>query len=227
MTGSDNAAAWGLPGVLDFFADERNTSDKVYPSEWFFLHQHLREGITVLDVGCAQGGFAAVLGEHLADFAYTGVDINAAMVDRARAAHPDHRFLVTGEGDLSPLEDQTFDLVLVLGILHLHEAWRDTLAAAWARTAGALIFDLRETDGPTVEDRTRAWFRMDFAGGGGEHGETILPYNLINAGEALAEARRLCPGAANLSRYGYLHAPRGSAVLPVDQVLAETWCAER
>ncbi|MCB2100608.1 MAG: class I SAM-dependent methyltransferase [Rhodobacterales bacterium] len=224
---ADNAAAWGLPGVLDFFASERDSAAKVYPSEWFFLRQHLREGVSVLDVGCAQGGFAAVLGESLSAFTYTGVDISAAMVARARERHPGHRFLTVPEGDLSPLGGETFDLVLVLGILHLHEAWRDTLAAAWARTGGAMVFDLRETEGPSIEDKDRARFTMAFGGDGAEYERTVLPYNLINASEALAESRRLCAGAARLSRFGYLHAPSAAARLPVDAVLTETWCAER
>ena len=54
---SDNAEAWGLPRVLDFFSDHRNTSDQVYESEWFFIKDRLREGMSLLDVGSALGGF--------------------------------------------------------------------------------------------------------------------------------------------------------------------------
>ena len=82
--GNDNAAAWGLPGVLDFFSRHRTTSEDVYPSEWLFLKDRLRDGMSVLDVGCAQGGFASVLDEHLGDFSYTGLDINSEMIALAR-----------------------------------------------------------------------------------------------------------------------------------------------
>ena len=142
-----NASAWGLPNVLRFFDQARTTSADVYPSEMHFLENCLQEGISVLDVGCAQGGFATVLSEHLADFSYTGVDISETMIDVAAEKHPTHQFYCCPEGDLSVLSNRQFDLVLVLGILHLHEAWRQTLAAAWAHTKNAIIFDLRLTRG--------------------------------------------------------------------------------
>lgn len=229
MTGSahHNAAAWGLPGVLGFFDKARASTDQVYPSEWLFLKDRLREGMTVLDVGCAQGGFAAVLAEHLRDFRYTGVDVNADMLARARDRFPGHRFLQVAEGDYDILGDETFDLVLVLGILHLHETWRDTLVEGWRRSKGSLILDLRETDGPTVEDKSVSYFRMDFGGGDSRHGETVLPYILVNSAEALATVRRLCPGARRISHYGYLHPVSGSAVTPVAEAMANVWCIER
>lgn len=225
--GGTDAEAWGMPGVLDFFNTARGTSAQVYESEWVFLTQLIRPGLRVLDVGCAQGGFASVLAEHLQDFSYTGVDVNAAMIERARARHPAHRFEVVPEGDLAVLGERRFDVVLVLGILHLHERWRATLAAAWARTAGALLFDLREIAGPTVEDRERSWFQMDFGGGDDRHRQTRLPYNLINSAEALSFVRATCPEARRVSQYGYLHPVSGSARVPVTEVMANVWCVQR
>lgn len=222
-----NAAAWSLPRVVDFFATHRTGTADVYASERFFIEPRLKPGIRVLDVGCAQGGFASVLAEHLTDFEYTGVDISADMIAAARARHPKHAFHQVDEGTLGPARDRQFDLVLVLGILHLHEKWRDTLAAAWGATAGSLIFDLRETDGPTIADKERSYMRMDFHGGDARHAETRVPYIVLNAGEALGAARTICDGAKRLSRYGYLHAATASATTPVAEVMASVYCAER
>jgi SAM-dependent methyltransferase len=221
------AEAWGLPRVLDFFAEHRATTSEVYPSEWFFLKDLLAEGISVLDIGCAQGGFAGVLSEHLRSFTYTGIDINPAMVEAAKAKHPGHRFLCLPEGDTGALGDETFDLVLVLGILHLHENWRATLASGWRHAKGAMLFDLRETDGPSLEDKRVSFFAMDFNGGGAQHEAAHLPYVVLNAGVALSEARRLTPGAAKLARYGYLHPPSGAARTPLDLVMTNVYCARR
>jgi len=183
---ADNASAWGLPRVVDFFSSHRNTSEQVYDSEWFFLKDRLSEGMSVLDVGSALGGFAAILAEHLGEFRYTGVDISAEMVARARELHPDHAFQHVAEGDLSALGDQRYDLVLVLGILHLHEAWRETIREAWAHTGGCLILDIRQCAGASIEDRARSWFQMDFNGGGDSHQRARLSYNVINAGRRSA-----------------------------------------
>lgn len=226
MTG--NAAAWGLPGVLGFFDTARASTGQVYASEWFFLKEKLAEGVSVLDVGCAQGGFAGVMAENLQDFRYTGIDIALEMIERARERHPRHVFHhIPENAPWDALGDETFDLVLVLGILHLHEGWRETIARAWARTRGTLILDLRETDGPTLEDKARSWFQMDFGGGGGEHGETRLPYVLVNSAEALSTVRRLCPEARRISHFGYLHPVSGSARTPVAEAMANVWCIER
>lgn len=224
---TDNAAAWGMPGVLDFFARERSTTDGLYPSEWFFIKDCLKEGVSVLDIGCAQGGFAKVLGENLKRFTYTGVDVNPAMVAAARARHPNHRFLDVGESDYSALGAERFDLVLVLGILHLHESWRETLAAAWAHTNGALILDLRETDGESIENKARSYFRMNFNGAAADHAATRLPYIVVNTAEALATVRGHCAGATRLARYGYMHPVSSSANCPLNEVMASAYRIDR
>jgi SAM-dependent methyltransferase len=222
-----NADAWSMPGVLGFFDTERRTTAQVYASEWFFLKDRLREGVGVLDVGCAQGGFASVLEENLTSFGYTGIDISAAMIERARTRHPRQRFEAVSEADWSPLGAETFELVLVLGILHLHESWRDTIARAWTHTAGSLILDLREHDGPTIEDKAVSSLRMDFGGNSAAYAETQVPYVLVNSAEALATVRRLTPGARRISHFGYLHPVSGSASCPVAEAMANVWCIER
>lgn len=222
------AAAWELPGVLGFFDTARSTTGQVYASEWFFLKDRIREGLSVLDVGCAQGGFAGVLAENLQQFRYTGIDIAAEMIARARARHPGHHFHhIPEDSDWEALETERFDLVLVLGILHLHLGWRDTIRRAWDRTTDTLILDLREVDGPTVEDPAQSCFRMDFGINDQQHASTTIPYVLVNRAEALATIRTLCPGAAKISQYGYLHPVSGSAVTPVAETLANVWCIER
>lgn len=222
-----NADAWGLPGVLDFFVSERSTTNHLYPSEWFFLKDKLTEGVSILDIGCAQGGFASIAREQLTDFSYTGIDINADMISLAQEKHTQAIFHHIAGGDFSVLKEQKFDLVLALGILHLEEAWRETLAAAWAHTAGALIFDLREIALPSIEDKMRSYFRMDFNDGDAAHRETTLPYNLINAGDAQKIVVCLGADAAAISHYGYVHAVSDSACCPVESVMANTWCLER
>lgn len=224
---SANVSAWGLSGVLDFFAGRRGSTAEVYPSEWYFLKDKLKEGVSVLDIGCAQGGFAAVIAEHVKDFRYVGADVNPEMVARARSRFPGHAFIEVREGDFSALGDERFDLVLVLGILHLHETWRETLRAAWARTKGALIFDLREWEGATIEDKARAHMTMDFNTKDDSHRAVRLPYVLLNASDALHAVREICTGAPRIEHYGYLHAPSDTTVVPTKQVMMSTWCAEK
>ena len=222
-----NAEAWGLDKVVDFFDSHRASTTEVYNSEWHFLKDRLKDGMTILDVGCAQGGFASVASEHIKDFRYTGIDINARMIALARERHPQHRFHHVAEGDFSVLGDKRFDLVLVLGILHLHESWRRTIAQAWTHTGGALLLDLRESEFPTIEDKTRSHFRMDFNGGDERHTGTVLPYNIINSAEAQETVLTTCRGARSLLHYGYSHAVSGAAMTPIPTVTTNAYLVER
>jgi SAM-dependent methyltransferase len=224
---SANAAAWGLSGVLEFFAERRGTSAEVYPSEWHFLKDRLKEGVSVLDIGCAQGGFAAVIAEHVKNFRYVGADVNPEMVAQARKRFPQHDFVEVREGDFSALGDERFDLVLVLGILHLHETWRETLTAAWIRTRGTLIFDLREWGAATIEDKARAYMTMDFNTKDESHRAARLPYVLLNSADALNTVSGICTGARRIGHYGYLGAPSHTAAIPAEQIMMNVWCVDR
>jgi hypothetical protein len=149
------------------------------------------------------------------------------MVRRARKTHPRRTFHHVPEGDYSVLGEARFDLVLVLGILHLHETWRDTVTAAWKHAGKCLIFDLRETDGPSIEDKSVSYMKMDFHGGGAEYAQATLPYNIINATEASGIVKELCQSAVRVLDYGYEHPVTGAAVIPAHQVTAKVYCVER
>ena len=219
--------AWGLPAVLDFFKSHRQTTKDVYPSEWFFLQRVLSESMSVLDIGCAQGGFATILEEHLKSFDYVGADISEAMIQTARERHPTRTFVLTPETDLSVLGGRRFDVVLCLGILHLNEKWRELIAQAWAHTDGALILDLREGHAETVEDIKRSYFKMDFNGGDESHSSMVLPYNVINSSDALATLKKICHGYSKLERYGYERSIRDSAVSTYSEVMMSTYMIQK
>jgi SAM-dependent methyltransferase len=222
-----NDQAWGLPNVLDYFGDHRITSNHVYPSEWVFLRDRLREGVNILDVGCAQGGFAGIVAEHVKDFDYTGVDINEEMIKLAKERFSSRNFAKIEEGDLSLLADAKFNLVLVLGILHLHESWRQTLAEAWKHCADSLIFDLRETHQDTIEDKDISYFKMNFGDGDDTSAAITLPYNFINAAEAEEAINSIFHDAAKIEHYGYRHPLSESAVSPEHNAITRTWCVTR
>lgn len=219
----DEAAAWSKADVVEFFATHRRTTSEVYPSEWLFLKDELREGISILDLGCAHGGFAGVIAEHVKSFTYTGVDISPEMIRRGRARYPEHEFLCAPGGDYSLLEARRFDVVLALGFLHLHAGWRNTLAAAWSHTARTLITDLRETHLASIEDETVSSFRMDFAQRKASANVARVPYIILNTSDALEIVARTCDGASSLTRYGYMHDVSDAAEGPIRRVMATTY----
>ena len=73
------------------------------------LLDHVRPGDRVLDLGCGEGTFTALLAEGGAQV--VGVDIAEAALERARRRHPGLEFrLAPVEGPL-PLEDGSIDVV--------------------------------------------------------------------------------------------------------------------
>lgn len=218
---------WDSFGWADFYETRRATTAEIYPSEWLFLKDLLVEGISVLDVGCAVGGLASVLSEHLTRFEYTGVDISGSMIERARQKHPQHQFHVIEEADLSVLDGRNFDLVVCLGVLHLSRKWRELVSAAW-ECADILLLDLRETDGATIEDEAVSYYRMDTLSHDAQNQvASHLPYNIINSGEALGTLLKLCAGATRLHHYGYLAKVSSSAVTPGGMVMMNTYQVDK
>ncbi|MES2218874.1 MAG: class I SAM-dependent methyltransferase [Pseudomonadota bacterium] len=222
-----NANAWGHESILNFFDKKRLTTQHIYPSEWFFLKDKIKDDISLLDIGCAKGGMANVLAENLANFNYVGVDINEQMIDAAKQRYPQHIFYQITEEDYSVLQGKQYDLVLCLGILHLHESWRNTIKEAWRHTRKCLILDLRETHLASIEDKKQAYFKMDFDNISNPTSNYILPYNIINTAEALRTIHEVCEDAAHIAHYGYTQALSGLAVSPIKKIMANVYCIER
>ena len=114
----------------------------------------------------------------------------------------------------------------MLGILHLHENWKETIKKAWQKTAGVLILDLRVISEDSIEDKEKSYFQMNFNGGDSGYSQ-VLPYNLINSGEALSIVQYLCKGARKISFYGHSQLVSDSATCPIDNVFANVFCLER
>jgi len=220
--------AWCHDSVIRYYEEHRHTTSHVYPSEWCFLKELLEENMSILDIGCALGGFASITGEHLGRFMYTGVDISPAMIRRARERHPAHAFHCIEEADLSVLRQHTYDLVLCMGILHLSKTWRELIQAAWRHTKRHLLMDLRESTSPTIEGEGKSYMRvanLDLSNSDGSRWR--LPYIIVNHTEALGTVMSLCQGMRSLRYYGYLHAVSQEAVCPVKQVMMNVYCIEK
>jgi SAM-dependent methyltransferase len=69
----------------------------------------------VLDLGCGDGRISGLLAE--AGGVVTGVDPSATALERARAAHPQIRFLAPDDDGSLPLADASFDVVVAVNVL--------------------------------------------------------------------------------------------------------------
>jgi SAM-dependent methyltransferase len=104
------------------------------------LMSRLPDGSDVLDIGC--GGGRASAQAVAAGHRYTGVDISAEQVGRARKRIPGGRFMV-GDVTRLELEPQSFDAVMSLFMFgHIPRAEQAPLLErihGWLRPGGALL----------------------------------------------------------------------------------------
>ncbi len=212
MKPASEQRAWASPDSLDFFSRQRRAPDDLYASERIFLPDAARRAASVLDVGCACGGFAAIMRHFNNDIAYTGVDIVPEMLTRAlaenRAENVDADFVAAAGHEL-PFADRKFDLVHCSGATHLNSRYRELIADMWRVSAKELLFDMRLTDGPSLEGT----FRIDFDGTG--EGMT-LPYLVVNIDEARWLIDELPDAPSRMHLSGSRHPPSANADLPLD-----------
>src|SRR4051812_21460066 len=104
------------PSLVDFYASHRRRPEDLYPSERRFLPWLLRRSSSVLDTGCALGGFADIHRHYNPAIEYCGIDVSQPLVDAANRMRPDLDIRV---GDTpAGLDVERFDLVQGLGWLH-------------------------------------------------------------------------------------------------------------
>ena len=151
---SDNDPYRRIAGVYDRLiepmqAGVRRVALDVIPPE---------PGWQVLDVGCGTGTGMARYVE--AGCTAVGVDVSAAMLDKARARLGDQTDLHLTDGNTLPFDDGCFDLVATLMVLHeVPTDARTTFVTEMARVSkpsNALLFidfrfgSLRGWKGPTL-----------------------------------------------------------------------------
>jgi len=214
----DEQRAWLSPESLDYYRRNRQSPEDLYPSERFFLPDVLRQVDSMLDVGCAAGGFSEIVRVLNPGVRYVGVDISPAFVETARAEHPHSQFLL-GDGLNFSTPDGSFDLVHSSGVLHLNLRYREMIAAMWRQTRRFLLFDLRLTRGTPEVGRMESPFD--------EATPVSLPYVVLTIPEVEQMFRALDPRPARVAVRGYRHRASAHAKLAEQDLLMAFVLAEK
>ena len=210
--------AWHSAESLEYYRRHRQTADDLYPSEKLFLPDVVRQVDSMLDVGCAAGGFSAIVREYNPRIRYVGVDIVSAFVEAARADHPDVEFMV-GDGLHFKTPPASFELAHAAGVLHLNHRYREMIVAMWEQSARFLMVDLRLSRGPGEVGRMEAPF--------GERESIPLPYIVLNVQQAISMFEDLRPSPSSIRIKGYSHRPAASAHLRDPQLMMAVIVAEK
>ena len=186
---------WNDLEAQNFFSSEREKKEDLYLGEKFFLSKILFEHCTILDIGCAQGGFYKILKSYLKSFDYTGLDNSEEMILKAKKKYPQANFYFIKNNNFKILKKK-YDIVIIYGVLHLTKEWRQILKNSKKLYKNYLLFDLRETNLKTLENNLSKSF-LSF-----NHKKKIkIPYNIINSNEATSFLKKIFN--SNIYKFSY------------------------
>jgi SAM-dependent methyltransferase len=160
------------PDLVAFYAQHRNRPEDLYPSERRFLPWLAKQSASVLDTGCAAGGFSNIWRHFQPDINYIGVDVSASLVEVAATLHPD---LVFHQGNCAEglqFPNRYAEVVAALGWLHWELRYRAAIKELWRLTDRFLFFDVRLVSNPgqVVSGKQQVAFH------GPWDGKTTTPY---------------------------------------------------
>lgn len=103
-------------------------------------------GSEVVEIGCGRGVGIELLLERMGAAHVTAVDLDPAMIERARlrlARHGSRVDVQVGDACRLPLADASVDAVVDFGIIHHVPAWREAVAEAARvlRPGGQFVFE--------------------------------------------------------------------------------------
>lgn len=101
-----SAAAW-----IESMGEHGDASRRYVLDGAMLARVHPDAHRAVLDVGCGEGRFCRILREHSPGATCTGVDLTAALIERARELDPNGEYRV-GKAEALPYEADSFDLVV-------------------------------------------------------------------------------------------------------------------
>jgi SAM-dependent methyltransferase len=206
------------PDLVEFYTGHRDSPDELYPSERRFIPWLAEESRSLLDVGCAAGGFATIWRHWNPDLTYAGVDVSEPLVEAARRLHPDCRFEVADCAEGLPFGDQEFDAVQALGWLHWEPRWALALSEMWRVTERRLFFDVR-----LLAEAQQGEQRLALSGEW--DGETTVPYLCLAWQDFAQTLLSLEPGS--ILGQGYLGKPSDTVTGVQGEICFATFVLER
>lgn len=170
---SSETPSWAEhPEMLAFYTGHRNRPEDLYPSERRFLPWLASQARSVLDTGCAAGGFSNIWHSYRQDIVYTGLDVSTSLIKAARKTHPHLTFLHRNVTRGSGLPDRYATVVQALGWLNWEPEYSKAIAEVWRLAERYLFFDVRLV---AQDDHARIG-KQKLALTGDWDGEATTPY---------------------------------------------------
>ena len=198
---STSSKPWEHRNAVEFYSKYRQHVEDLYPSEREFLPPALKPGITVLDVGCAAGGFYNIMRTLEPGIQYTGMDISQASIEHARETYPDATFQV-GTGTDLPFPDNSFDLVHSTGVCVHERQCLKLISELYRVSKNLVIVDVRLHKGAKPMDIQDSHLRIEFEG---EFDGAVTPYVVVDPEDTVRTIVSVRPTPKRVDATGYFH----------------------
>ncbi len=102
----------------DTIADEfAQTRHKLWWDEFKIFLEEIKNGQTVIDIGCGNGRFAKVLKENKKKVKYLGLDISEKLIKIAQKNHPNEKFIKADCASI-PIDTESADIAVSTAVIH-------------------------------------------------------------------------------------------------------------
>lgn len=196
---------WDTEEALHSWASARPW-DKRFRSERHFFERIFRPGMSVLDVGCANGDLHLGLLERFGKHMYTGIDTSEAMIEAAKKLCPDAKFYVGNINERDILGDAQYDVVTATGVFQHEPEYKKLLTNMLRHTkdGGFVLFDFKlfHTH-PGISDINQAYCDLP----------DRLYFNVLNFQDAIVWLKNI-GGISSIEMFGYYSGTHKSVVLP-------------
>jgi len=171
-----NSSKWSNKRIQKFFVNNRKTLNDLYFGEKTLLEKYLKNQASVLDIGCGMGGFRNILIKLKKNIKYSGLDFNENMILKAKKKYSSSSFYHYEGNKYEDFFSNKFDYVLIFGILHLNNNWKEILKNAKKIAKKGIFFDIRSTEQKTVQSIKKSFFQLGY-----NKNIDVIPYNIINS----------------------------------------------
>ena len=164
----------------DVYASEFSNTRKFFWRELEFLKDYVKNGDTVLDIGCGNGRLVDALDN--ADIKYTGVDFSRELIAIAQDERGDKGTFIHANALSLPFKDNSFDTVFSIAVLHHIPSKVNRLqfiseAHRVLQTGGTCVLTVWNTfQWRFVKTHIIYCFKKFFGGSGLDFGDIIIPF---------------------------------------------------
>ena len=200
----------------------RSTEAELFESEKELLGRIVKNGQSMLDVGCASGGLYNILKQKFDALRYTGIDIDSACISAARREHPGATF-VAGDLYQGGFKEDSFDVVVSLMTMSMQPDYKKFIQELVRVSGRYVLFDVRlKYEGSTIVDRDVSYFYY--------HGSGVRNYYVVhNVFELLNFLHVDSLHLKSIRIDGYYPADKTSALVPFpkSQLMTGMVCLEK